>query len=73
MNGVEKAITSIGSADALAKKVGVSYESVRLWRKDGVVPQGNVFKVEDVTGVSCFELNPIAYPRDRFQEYAKAG
>lgn len=66
MTGVEKAINIAGDAKTLAEKVGVTYEAVRLWKKKGVVPHGNVFDVVDATGVSCFELNPIVYPIARF-------
>ena len=68
MTGVEKAISTCGSAAKLAEKIDVTYEAVRLWRKEGVVPQNKVFEVEEATGVSCFELNPVVYPKERFKQ-----
>lgn len=71
MTGVEKAINSVGGMTKLAAKLGITYEAVRLWKNMGVVPQGNCFDVEDVTGVPVYELNPSVYPIERLKEYYK--
>lgn len=67
MNGINKAIKTMGSIKTLSEKVGVTYEAVRQWKHVGLVPQGSVFDVEDATGVPCYELNPVVYPSSRFK------
>ena len=58
---LEFAIQTVGSAKALAEKLGVTAQAISQWTK---VPALRVLDVERVTGVSRHDLRPDLYPRE---------
>lgn len=60
---VVRAVEAGGGQQAVAKKLGVSYQAVQKWLNSGV-PADRVLAVESATGVSRHELRPDIYPRD---------
>lgn len=68
MNALDKAIQSVGSLTAFAKRVGVSPQVVANWRSRGV-PAARVLKIEAATAdkngrprVLRQDLRPDLYP-----------
>lgn len=65
--GIEDAVACAGSLRKLARKVGVSYQTVQRWVEVGYVPAtpiGRATRVHDVaraTGVALERLNPQVY------------
>lgn len=53
--GLQKAIDACGSISALAKKIGVKYQSVQQWED---VPPERVPAVSEASGVTKHELRP---------------
>lgn len=55
---VELAIKAAGSGMKLAQLLGVSHQTVYLWRKTGEFPVGRVKQVSEVTGIPKALLHP---------------
>jgi DNA-binding transcriptional regulator YdaS (Cro superfamily) len=64
---LERAIEVLGTASALAVKVGVTEQAISQWRR---VPHLRVLAVEQATGIPRTELRPDIYPPEREQEVA---
>lgn len=64
MKALDKAISIAGNASNLAALLDVSAMTVSHWKKryNGVVPQGRVFPIFQITGVTPHELRPDLYP-----------
>lgn len=64
-NGLEKVITIVGSAAALAEAIGCTEQAVSLWRRRGKPPAGRCLQVSRVVRgvVTCHELDPKVFPR----------
>jgi|SRR6516225_7240501 hypothetical protein len=56
--GLAKAIAATGSAQKLAKKLGVAPQTIYNWRR---IPAERVIDIEAVTGVARKELRPDLY------------
>lgn len=52
---VDRAIEAAGNTSQLAKRVGVTYQSIQQWKR---VPAEQVAKVSEVTGIPRAELRP---------------
>ncbi|WP_281536442.1 transcriptional regulator [Parasutterella excrementihominis] len=52
---LKKAIKKAGGQSALARKLGISQQSIQQWV---VVPLKRVKQVSEITGVPCEELAP---------------
>ena len=55
------AIMKLGSAKKLARALKVSPQALSQWRR---VPPLRVLAVEEISGVSRFDLRPDLYPSD---------
>ena len=64
MKGITKAISIFGLMQ-LAKRLGVTYQAVRKWERNGV-PAERVMAIEEATDyeVSRHELRPDLYPKE---------
>jgi DNA-binding transcriptional regulator YdaS (Cro superfamily) len=60
-SALERAITVFGSPEALSLKLGKHKSAVGKWRERGQVSHTCVLKVEELTGVPCYELRPDLY------------
>jgi DNA-binding transcriptional regulator YdaS (Cro superfamily) len=58
MNSIRSLIEKAGGAAKLAKAFGITRQAVEQWR---VVPPERVLKVEELTGVSRYEIRPDIY------------
>lgn len=57
--GILDAVVKAGSLDAIADKLGVTYQAVQHWLKLGYVPLGRIPEIESIYGVPRVELmNP---------------
>jgi len=57
--GILDVVVRAGSLDALADKLGVTYQAVQHWLKLGYVPLGRIPEIESIYGVPRVELmNP---------------
>lgn len=64
MNGLELAITTMGSQSKLARALGKKPQIISHWhRKIGRIPAEHVPAVEKVTGIPRFLLRPDLYDR----------
>lgn len=61
-SGIETAIEAAGGIKALAGKLNKTYETVRLWKMNSVVPSRSCNAVHKLTKVPLHELNPEIYP-----------
>ena len=57
-NGLEKIIKAAGGYNVLARKLGISNQAVRKWRR---VPRQRLARVERLTGVPRQQLRPDLY------------
>lgn len=66
MNALEKAVEVVGSRSAMARAIGVRYQSVQKWIARGYAPAGRVLAIEAATGgqVTRHELRPDIYPEE---------
>lgn len=55
----QKAIAAAGGLSALARKIGVKYQTIQQWHKR--IPAERVIDVERATGISREELRPDLY------------
>ena len=58
---LQEAISAVGGASALARKLGIKQPSVFGWRQ---VPASRVIAVEKATGVPRQRLRPDIYPQE---------
>lgn len=57
--GVDLALEAVaGNASALARLVGVSPQSVSLWKKKGVIPPSRVKQISEIFKIPREKLNP---------------
>ncbi len=63
-----RAIEHAGTIVRLADDLGISPESVCLWRR---VPASRVLEVERLTGVKRWELRPDLYPPEDYDRSVK--
>ncbi len=59
MNGLEKAIASLGTAAELARRLGIAPQAVYQWER---IPGKRVIETERLTGVPRQELRPDLHP-----------
>jgi DNA-binding transcriptional regulator YdaS (Cro superfamily) len=52
---VDKAIAAAGNQSQLAKRLGVSYQSIQQWKR---IPAGKIAAVSMATGIPRHELRP---------------
>ena len=48
---VEKFVASLGGAQQLARKIGISHQAVYKWCKEGVIPEGSAYKIAHLCGL----------------------
>jgi DNA-binding transcriptional regulator YdaS (Cro superfamily) len=53
--GIKLAIDKAGGMRALARAIGISYQSIQSWKK---IPADRIIDIEDATGVSRHLLRP---------------
>ena len=75
MTPIQKVISILGSQTALAKKIGVSPQSVHQWVEQGKPPGNRVIEIEKLVkgSVSRHELRPDFYPEIDSRDYKVAG
>jgi DNA-binding transcriptional regulator YdaS (Cro superfamily) len=56
MLGIEKVINEAGGQVALANQLGVSQQSISLWKRQGWVPYCRLVEIESQYGVHRMEL-----------------
>jgi DNA-binding transcriptional regulator YdaS (Cro superfamily) len=56
---LERAIAKLGTAAALAARIGITEQAISQWRR---VPHLRVLEIERATGVPRTELRPDLYP-----------
>jgi DNA-binding transcriptional regulator YdaS (Cro superfamily) len=63
---VERAAAAVGSMAELARRIGVSRQSVSDWqvKHGGVIPRKRVSAVSEATGIPRRELMPDIFLRD---------
>lgn len=63
-NALLRAIDAVGSTKLFADRLGISQQSIGKWKnkRRGVIPQGRVFEVFAVSGITPHELRPDLYP-----------
>lgn len=54
-------IAGAGGAAAVARKLGIKYQSVQDWIARGQVPAQRVIEIEKLTGVSRHRLRPDVF------------
>ena len=60
ISNIEKALRIVGKS-ALAKEIGLTRAAVYAWAKKGRIPPNHVLKVEELSGVSRYDLAPEIY------------
>jgi len=58
--GLQLAIAKLGSANALAKALGMSAQAFSEWRR---IPSHRILQVEAITGIDRSKLRPDLYKR----------
>ena len=61
--GLEAAIKAAGGMRPLARLLGINYQSIQQWIKDGRVPAERIVQIEIATGVPREKLRPDLYRR----------
>jgi DNA-binding transcriptional regulator YdaS (Cro superfamily) len=64
MNSVEKAVEAAGGKGFLAKRFEISRQSIEKWIRQERIPVERVLAIEEMSGISRYELRPDIYPRD---------
>ena len=62
VEGLRLAVAAAGSFNALAKELGMSAQSILVWRR---VPAHRILQVEAVTGTPREKLRPELYRKSR--------
>jgi len=57
---IEKALRIIGKAQ-LARELGLTRAAIYAWAKNGRIPAHYILRIEQMSGVSRFELSPEIY------------
>lgn len=57
---LEKAIAAAGNASELARRLGISVQSIQQWKR---IPAERIVEIERVTGIPREELRPELYER----------
>lgn len=75
MTPIQKVILILGSQTKLAKKIGVSPQSVHQWVEQGKPPGNRVLEIESLVNkeVSRYELRPDFYPPASDPNYKEVG
>ena len=60
-DALEKAVKKEGSRGRVAKKLGISRQATIFWEKLGYVPARHVLALEQMSGVSRYNLRPDIY------------
>ena len=58
--GVELAIAKAGGMRALARALGINYQSIQAWKK---IPAERLIDIEEATGVPREQLRPDLYAK----------
>lgn len=58
---LKRAIVAGGGTVAVSRRLGVSHQAVGRWE---ICPVRRALELEQITGVSRYELRPDFYPRD---------
>lgn len=67
---LQSALAVAGSQTALAEICGVSQTAVWKWLQSSKrIPAEYVLKAEQATGISCHDLRPDIYPRERMVDH----
>jgi len=63
---IQRATEHVGGRQALAKKLGITYQAVEKWCRLNRIPADRVLAIELATDgyVSRYELRPDLYPRE---------
>ncbi|MDH7789158.1 transcriptional regulator [Ochrobactrum sp. AN78] len=59
---VALAVQAAGGVSTLARTLGIKHPAIYGWTR---IPSEHVLKVEEVTGIPCYELRPDIYPPHR--------
>ena len=60
ITNIEKALRIVGKS-ALAKEVGLTRAAVYVWGKKNKIPPHYILKVEELSGISRYDLAPEIY------------
>jgi DNA-binding transcriptional regulator YdaS (Cro superfamily) len=60
---IQEAIAKAGGMRALARAIGIRYQSIQAWRNR--IPAERVLDVERVTGISREKLRPDMYGKKK--------
>lgn len=57
---IHKALRIVGMS-AMAKELGITRAAVYSWKKKNRIPAHHILKVEELSGVTRYELSPQIY------------
>lgn len=60
ITNIEKALRIVGKGE-LAKHLGLSRAAVYVWSKKNKIPAHHILKVEQLSGISRYDLAPEIY------------
>jgi len=69
MKKLSEKITELGGQSAFSKLVGVNPQSVWNWlNRDKQIPAEYVVRIEEITGIPCWEIRPDVFTPKRFKK-----
>jgi DNA-binding transcriptional regulator YdaS (Cro superfamily) len=60
ITNIEKALRIVGKSQ-MAKELGLTRAAVYSWSKKNKIPAQHILKVEELSGVSRYDLDPQIY------------
>jgi len=60
ITNIEKALRIVGKSQ-MAKELGLTRAAVYSWSKKNKIPAQHILKVEELSGVSRYDLDPLIY------------